>query len=348
MSVDLAHEEALVAAGREGGEAAFASLADRYRPELQLHCYRMMGSLQDAEDLVQETFLRAWRHRAGFEGRSSFRAWLYRIATNACLDALGRRSRRLLPPEVAPAADPDVAVRPPLDLPWLEPYPDRLLDALPAEGADPVPVVVAKETIELAFLAAIQHLPPRQRAVLVLRDALDWSARDTAALLDGTVASVNSALQRARRTLRKHLPARRSEWGAFAARDAAEQALLERYVDAWHRADVAGLVELLREDVRMTMPPTPSWYDGRDAVLGFVSRHVFAARPRRLERLVPTRANRQPAFGIYARSEGDPEYRPLALKVLRIEDGVVAEISGFVTPELFASFGLPDALPATA
>ena len=195
-------------------ESEFAALVERHRRELQVHCYRMLGSFEDSEDLVQETFLRAWRKRASFSsgGPSSFRAWLYRIATNACLDVLRSRPRRVLPPQVAPAGDPAAPPSPPADLPWLQPYPDRLLEPIAPAEDEPGAVVVARETIELAFLAAIQHLPPRQRAVLILRDVLGWSAKDTASLLDASVASVNSALQRARATLRDRLGERRTEW----------------------------------------------------------------------------------------------------------------------------------------
>ena len=237
-------------------ESGFAALLERHRAELRVHCYRMLGSFEDAEDLVQETFLRAWRARAGFgaDGRFSVRAWLYRIATNACLDVLRGRPRRMLEAP-GPPADPDAPVgsarRPALDPALSRPA------ARAAEEDDPGAAVVARETIELAFLAAIQHLPPRQRAVLILRDVLDWPAKDTAALLDASVASVNSALQRARATLREQLPERRSEWGAATGPSAEESELLRRYVDAHERADVDGLAELLRADARLAMPPHP-------------------------------------------------------------------------------------------
>ena len=250
-------------------ESAFAALFERHRGELQVHCYRMLGSFEDSEDLVQETFLRAWRKRASFgsDGRSSFRAWLYRIATNACLDVLRSRPRRVLPPQVAAAADPAAPPSPPADLPWLQPYPDRLLEPVAPAEDEPGAVVVARETIELAFIAAIQHLPPRQRAVLILRDVLGWSAKDTASLLEASVASVNSALQRARATLRDRLPERRTEWAPSSEPSEEERELLRRYVDAHERADADALAELLREDARLTMPPHPTWYAGREAIL---------------------------------------------------------------------------------
>jgi RNA polymerase sigma-70 factor (ECF subfamily) len=308
---------AVLGGPRADEEAAFAALAERHRRELHVHCYRMLGSFEEAEDLVQETLLRAWRGRTGFEERSTFRAWLYRIATNACLDFL-----RLNPRRVPPSSQ----------VPWLQPYPDRLLDEVASSEAGPDAVVVAKETIELAFLAAIQLLPPRQRAVLLLRDVLGWSARETAWLLDSGVPAVNSALQRARATLRKRRPAGRHAW----APSADEHALLRRYVDAVERADVAGFVELLREDARLTMPAVLS---GRDALAALFTQ-AFGPDARGRCRCVPTGANRQPAVACYVRRSGDAEYRALTLDVLRFEEGALAEISVF-GPGLFPAFGLP-------
>jgi RNA polymerase sigma-70 factor (ECF subfamily) len=330
---------AIVAAARVGDAAAFTALVERYRRELQVHCYRMLGSIDDSEDLVQETFLRAWQKRASFrlEGRWSFRGWLYRIATNACLDVLAQRPRRVLPHDVAPAADPTAEPPPPADLPWLEPYPDALLDRIPSDDPDPHAAVVARETIELAFVAAIHHLPPRQRAVLLLRDVLGWPAKDTASLLQMTVAAANSALQRARATLRKRLPARRSEWSQPTDPTLEERALLQRYIDAQERGDAAAVLELLHEDARVSFPPLPLWYDGRDA-FGTASERFAAPGD---YRFVATSANAQPAAAIYLRRPGDTEYRPLVIEVLRIEDGRVAEIVDFGAVEVFAAFGLP-------
>jgi RNA polymerase sigma-70 factor (ECF subfamily) len=325
-------------------ESAFAALVERHRGELQVHCYRMLGSFEDSEDLVQETFLRAWRKRASFSfgGRSSFRAWLYRIATNACLDVLRGRPRRVLPPQVAAAADPGLAPSPPADLPWLQPYPDRLLESTASPEDEPGAVVVARETIELAFLAAIQHLPPRQRAVLILRDVLGWSAKETASLLEGSVASVNSGLQRARATLRDRLPGRRTEWARSSGPSEEERELLRRYVDAHERAEVEALAELLREDARLTMPPHPTWYAGRKAIL-IASQKGFDPEFGHLRSVVAS-ANTQPAAAHYLRRAGESEYRPLALDVLRIEGERVAEITSFVFPGLFPAFGLPPTL----
>jgi RNA polymerase sigma-70 factor (ECF subfamily) len=298
----------------------------------------MLGSLEDAQDALQEAFLRAWRSRATYDRRSTFRAWLYRITTNACLRILERRPRRLVPFEAGPAAQLGAEPMPAANLPWLQPYPDRLID----ESPEPGDLVVARETIELAFLAAIQHLPPRQRAVLIMRDALDWSANETASVLEMSVAAVNSALQRARATMKEQLPAARLEWAVDADADAAERSLLQTYMEAWERNDTSGIVALLREDVRMAMPPHPTWYDGRDAVAAFFADIGFA--PEKGEhRVLPTRANRQPAFGLY-RSLGGAEARPLALHVIAIESGLVADMHFFFYPELFPAFGLPDTL----
>jgi RNA polymerase sigma-70 factor (ECF subfamily) len=323
------------------GEAEFEAAVEPHRAELRIHCYRMLGSFEDAEDLVQETFLRAWRARASFGAEAGFsvRAWLYRIATNACLDVLRRRPRRLTPDEVAPAADPSAPPAPPAELPWLQPFPDRLL--APA-AEEPGAAVVERETIELAFLAAIQHLPPRQRAVLILRDVVGTSANDTAATLETTVVSVNSALQRARATLRERLPERRAEWTRAKSSDDTERELLRRYVEAHERADLEALAAVLREDVRLTMPPHPTWFEGRDAIL-VAMQQGFDPDFGRLQALV-TGANLQPAAAWYLRRPEASAYEPLALDVLRLEDGRVAEISSFVSPELFEAFGLPPGL----
>ena len=336
--IEAAQAGAVVDAVRAGDEAAFVSLVERYRRELQVHCYRMLGSFEDAEDLVQETFLRAWRKRASFQGRSTFRAWLYRIATNACLDALAHDTRRVRP-------EPGTALPPPADLPWLQPYPDLLLEGIASSEDEPDAAAVSKETIELAFLAAIQHLPPRQRAVLILRDVLGWSAKETASLLEGSVVSVNSALQRARATLQEQLPPRRLEWAPGSDPSEEERALLQRYVDAHERADIAALAELLREDALLTMPPQPLWYRGRDAIAAFLSQFVEPGSPDYIGhfRLVPTRANRQPAAANYLRRPGDSVHRALTLDVLRVEEGKVVDIVAFPA-DLFPAFGLPPTL----
>jgi RNA polymerase sigma-70 factor, ECF subfamily len=309
-------------------EADFSALVERHRREVHVHCYRMLGSLEDSEDLTQETFLRAWRKRKGFEGRSTFRAWLYRIATNACLDALAKRPRRAVSG---------------LEVPWLEPYPDRLLEEMPAADAEPDAAVVSKETIELAFMAAIQYLTPKQRAVLILRDVLGWPAKDAAALLDTSVASVNSSLQRARATLKRHLPERRSEWGPDADPTRDEQALVQRYVEATERADVHALAELLHEDARFTMPPEPGEWVGRDTVIGSWIEGGFGSEGFDDFRCLATRANGQPAVANYLRRPGESGHRLFAVDVLRIDDGEITDIVTF-SGEVLSWFGLPSRL----
>jgi RNA polymerase sigma-70 factor (ECF subfamily) len=308
----------------------FGADVERHRRELQVHCYRMLGSIEDSEDLVQETFLRAWRGRDAFEGRASFRAWLYKIATNACLDALKGRPRRVLPADVVPAADPAAGIPETGEHAWLEPYPDHLLAGAPDEA------VVERETIELAFLAAMQHLPPRQRAVLILRDVVGWSARETAGLLDLSVAAVKSALQRARATMRDRLPRRRAEWAGDPTRE--ERALLARWIAALEAVDTGALAQLLSADARVSFPPAPVWYDGREAFLEASKRHAAVGE----YRLVPTSASFQPAAAIYLRRPGDALFRALALEVLRVEDGQIVELIDFGDLSLFARFGLAD------
>ena len=304
-------------------ETIFASLVEPHRRELHVHCYRMMGSFEEAEDLVQEALLRAWRARESFEGGPLFRAWLYRIATNVCLDALRGRSRR--PTTVSSFGE----------VPWLQPYPDVLLDELPAPEDAPDAVVVAKETIELAFLAVIQALPPLQRAVLILRDVLGWSARETAEILETSVAAANSALQRARATVQEH-PTRRPERPATED----EQRLLEGFIDTHERADTEGAIALLREDVRVTMPPHPWLFEGIQAV-----RELMASAESAGEwRLVATRANRMPAAASYLRQEGDTEFRAFKLDVLRVVDGKIAEVTTFGADRLDL-YGLPMTFP---
>lgn len=324
---------AVVATVQAGDESAFAVLVERHRRELQVHCYRMLGSFEDSEDLMQETFLRAWRKRKNFQGRSSFRAWLYRIATNACLDALARHPRKVPPSHGAPASE----------VPWLQPYPDQLLEQAAPSDAEPDAAVVAKETIELAFLVAIQHLPPRPRAVLILRDVLGWSAKDTAALLESSVASVNSALQRARATLKQHLPERRLEWAPGSDPSAEERALLQRYIDASERGDGDALAQMMREDARFSMPPEPGLWVGNEAIVAAWQEGGFGTEEWGDLRCTVTRANMQPAVACYHRRPGDSEYRALAIDVLRIEDGMVAEIVTF-PGNLFPAFELPPKL----
>jgi RNA polymerase sigma-70 factor (TIGR02960 family) len=323
---EIERADAIIAAARAGDETAFAVLADRHRRALHVHCYRMLGSFEEAEDVVQETLLRAWRARERFEGGPGFQAWLYRIATNACVDAI-RRSRRRVPSLSSLA-----------EVPWLQPYPDRLLDEVAPSAAEPDAVVIARETIELAFVAVIQLLPPRQRAVLVLRDVLGWSAAETAAALDLSVAAANSALQRARATLRRPRPAGRPE-GRASDLTERERELLQGFIATHESGDAAAAVALLRDDVRVTMPPHPWRYEGLVAVTALVEQGTGPWGPGDW-RLVPTRANRQPAAASYLREWGGTEHRAFKLDVLRVQDGLIAEITTF-GPSLFPAFGLP-------
>jgi RNA polymerase sigma-70 factor, ECF subfamily len=344
-----ADDEVMLAAARAGDEGAFAGLVERYRGELRVHCYRMLGSLDDSEDLVQETFLRAWKHLGGFEGRSTLRAWLYRIATNACLDALDGRARRVLPQHLSTPSDPSVNLPPRTDIAWLQPFPDRLWEPVAPSDAQPDAVVVARETIELAFLAAIQHLPPRQRAVLILRDVLGWTAKQTAELLEGSVASANSALQRARATLREHLPERRMDWRPSAEPTEREWTVLRRYMDAMERADLEAVASLLAEDVRTAMPPWPMWFRGRDTVLAALAASWDPDSPDYVGRfrMLASRANGQPAAAGYVRGRDDTGYRAFAISVARIEDDRILEMTAFHDLSLFPAFGLPMVLPPT-
>ncbi|KAA1424808.1 sigma-70 family RNA polymerase sigma factor [Mumia zhuanghuii] len=334
MSADVRLEELGMNEPERSGlskvdEPEFSRLVERHRRELHVHCYRMLGSFQDAEDTVQETFLRAWRRRETFEGRSTFRAWLYRIATNACLDLLAKRR-----PE--PATGGEVL--------WLQPYPDRLLDELPADDADePEAVAVARETIELAYLVAVQHLAPRPRAVLIMRDVLGWPAKDVAELLGDTVNSVNSALQRARAGMREHLPAERQDW-AGGDEDLGTRELVRRYTDASVDTDIDRLAALVTDDVRTSMPPTPGLYVGRDAVVDYWVESGFEGMTGL--RTVPTSVNRQPAVAYYHWHAEEGAYLPLTIDVLRIAGGAITEIITFHADQ-FPLLELPERLPAS-
>ena len=320
MSVELQDE---VSAAIAGDEAAFAALTERHRRELHVHCYRMLASFEEAEDAVQETFLRAWRSRATFDGGSLFRAWLYRIATNVCIDTLRRTSRQVSKLESF------------AEVPWLQPYPDQLLDEIAPSAEQPDAVVVERETIELVFLAAMQVLPPRQRAALIARDVLGWPAAETATLLDTSVAAANSALQRARATLQEHMPARRSEWSAGPTSDE-ERDLLAQFIDAHERLDAAAAIAISAQDIRITMPPYLLRFDG----LATIGPLLDGALREGEWRLVATEANRMPTAASYLRKPGDSEFRAFKFDVLRIENGLIAEITTFGIG-LFPAFGLP-------
>jgi RNA polymerase sigma-70 factor, ECF subfamily len=315
----------------------FTSLTGRFRGELLAHCYRMLGSAEEAEDLVQETYLRAWRSFAGFEGRSSVRTWLYRIATNVCLTAIERRGRRPLPSGLGGAAeDPRAQLVSSPEVPWLQPFPDLLAGG----HEDPAAVTVTRTGIRLAFVAALQYLSARERAVLILRDVLDFPAAEAADLLGTTTTAVNSGLRRARAQLAQALPA---EDELAEPTDPGQRALLDRFAAAFENADANALAELLREDVVLEMPPLLTWFAGRDTVLRFVAASLLPGPG--LLRLVPVTANGQPAFAVYER-DPDGRFRAHAIQVLTVTDTGIARIVAFADPTLFGPFGLPSHLPA--
>jgi RNA polymerase sigma-70 factor (ECF subfamily) len=311
----------------------FTSRTDRFRGELLAHCYRMLGSAEEAEDLVQETYLRAWRSFDGFEGRSSVRTWLYRIATNVCLTAMERRSRRPLPSGLGgPADDSETPLLVGLEVPWLQPFPGI---ALAAERENPASVAVSRAGIRLAFVAALQYLSARQRAVLIFRDVLEWPAAEVADLLGTTITAVNSGLRRARAQLAQALPAE-DEVAEPAEPDL--RALLDRFAAAIENADASALAELLREDVALEMPPVLTWFSGRQAVTLFVASNLFT-EPGAL-RTVAVMANGQPAFAVYQRAPGGAHHAHAVL-VLTVTGTGIARIVSFQDPGLFKSFGLP-------
>ncbi|RPJ26615.1 MAG: sigma-70 family RNA polymerase sigma factor [Chloroflexi bacterium] len=333
-------------AARNGDAGQFSELTEPYRRELQVHCYRILGSLHDAEDLVQETFLRAWKRLETFEGRASFRSWLYKIATNACLDFLDQqRSRRFLPNTNLPSADPQTGISPPApEMSWLEPFPDEWLSD--PSAVNPEARYTDTESVSFSFLTALQVLPPRQRAVLILRDVLDFSANETAEVLEITVSSANSALHRARVTLAERYHGREPEGSTPSLTDQRTQWLLDHFVQAWETADVEGLVALLKEDAILAMPPSPSWYLSRDAIRIFVAATVFGddgmfgGKASRRWRLMPTHANGSPAFAIYQRDEKN-EYQAFGLIALTIVEDQLTQIISFIDPSLPLLFGFP-------
>ena len=323
---------------RDATETDFRRLADDHRGELLAHCYRMLGSLHDAEDALQETFLRAWRGLPDFGGRSSVRTWLYTIATNVCMDVLGRRSKRVLPMDYGPPSPPTKAAGEPLiESVWVEPYPDEAL-GLPDGPASPDARYEQREAVELAFVAALQHLPATQRAVLILREVLGFSAREVAESLDTTVPSVNSALQRARRAVRERLPERSQQTTLRSLGDERARALIEAYLDAWRRADIDALRALLAEDAVFSMPPWPIWWQGGETIAGF---SATAARVCPSTSKITTRANGQPAVASYGLDPESGRYTASAIDVFTFEGDAIKEITAFVNPGMFASFGLP-------
>jgi RNA polymerase sigma-70 factor (ECF subfamily) len=337
VNISREDEPDLLTRARAGDAAAFERLAAHYRGELLAHCYRMLGSPHDAEDALQESLLSAWRGLAAFEGRSSLRTWLYRITTNACLRLSAGRPRRILSPDHGPplqdTADLGEFVPGPV---WLEPWPDDL----PGHDADPAASYLRREGVELAFVAALQHLPATQRAVLILREVLRYSAAEVAGILGMTPPAVNSALQRARKAIDERVPAvgQQAELAALGADGQRE--LVDAFVSAWERADVAALTALLADDVRFTMPPLPAWFDGRAAVERFLTERVFATA----WRLAPIRANGQLAVACYQQDPDDHRFRLAAINILGVRAGRIAELAGFLDPDVRRRFGLPEEL----
>jgi RNA polymerase sigma-70 factor (TIGR02960 family) len=320
----------LLAAARDGDTVAFDQLVGPYRGELRAHCYRMLGAVHDADDAVQDALLGAWRGLGGYEGRASVRSWLYRIATNACLKQLRERPKRLLSADYFSASDNVWELgEPQLDKAWLEPYPSGPEDSYEQ-----------REGVELAFVAALQHLPATQRAVLVLREVLGFAAAEVAEMLDASVASVNSALQRARASLAERAPAQSQQATLAALGDAQQRALVARLVDAWERADVAALVGMLTEDVRLTMPPLPIWLDGRVMVERFLAERIFATP----WRLVPRTVNGQLAFVAY-QAQPDGSFALGGVNVLTLDGDRVGGITSFLDPATLAPFELPKIFP---
>lgn len=329
-----------------GDPSEFTSLIEPYRRELYLHCYRLLGSLHDAEDLVQETMLRAWQYFDTFKGQASLRTWLYRIATNACLDALKKRSPRTLPVKVTPEADPLHPLAPAwAESTWLEPISDSWL----AEATeDPAARYTRRESVSLAFLTVLQLLPPRQRAILILSDVLDWRASEIASLLSISVSAVTSALHRARVTMAKQYHTDERERGESLAVDAATQALLERYLHAWETEDVDELVALMKEDATFTMPPSPSWYRGRAAISTVLTTQAFAPLAQNRWHFSPTRANGCPAFAVYHATGLDRTFRAFGIQIIALNVNapglLIADITTFLDPSLLPFFGFPPEL----
>jgi RNA polymerase sigma-70 factor (ECF subfamily) len=321
----------LLTAAQRGDETAFASLVEPYRRQLLALCYQMLGSPVDAEDALQEALVDAWRGVAGFEGRSSLRSWLYTVTTHACLKVTRRRPTRVLPIDYGGPADPhDPTGAPLVESVWLEPYPD---EALRYEE---------RESVELAFVAALQHLPPRQRAVLILRDVLVFSAREVAELLETSPVSIDSSLQRAHQTVERRITAQNQQTTLQALGDEQLREIVDRYVDAWERADVDALVSMLTADAILTMPPWREWYSGRDAVGAFLA--AAPMRPGASWRVVPTSANGQLAFALYDWNGTSERFESHAITVLTLERSEIAEITIFRLPDAFPRFGLPEVL----
>jgi RNA polymerase sigma-70 factor (ECF subfamily) len=332
-------EQSLLDAARAGDEHAFRHIVEGYHAELHAHCYRMLASVHDAEDALQDVLLRAWRGLPDFSGRSSLRTWLYRIATNVCLDAIARRSRRVLPAEYGPA-ETRIEVEPgqPLvESVWIEPYPDDMI-GLQSGHAVPEARYEQREAVELAFVAALQHLPATQRAVLILREVLGFSAREVAESLDTSVASVNSALQRARKAVDERLPERTQQATLSALGDERLEEIVGSYMEAWANGDVQALAALLAEDAVFSMPPWASWWQGRGTIAAFLDHNKDACPESHPVRI---RANGQVAIAYYALDPEAGRYQATAIDVITLEGEQIKEITAFVLPELFDRFGLP-------
>jgi RNA polymerase sigma-70 factor (ECF subfamily) len=342
----MQNEAELLTAVQRGDSQQFGELTEPYRRALQIHCYRILGSLQEAEDMTQETMIKAWKHIGTYEGRASFRSWLYKIATNSCLDFLDQKqTRRLLPFNIDPASDPRSAILPPApESTWLEPFPDEWLED--TRAANPEAHYTESESISLSFLTALQVLSPRQRAVLILRDVLDFSANETAGVLELTLSSVNSALHRARKTLTERYQGRTTNDSISSAVDEKSKWLLDHFVQAWEAADVDGLVTLLKEDAILAMPPSPSWYQGRAAIAAFVAATIFgnngmyAGQAKNRWRLVRTSANASPAFAMYQRNENH-QYQAFGILLPERDRDKFSRITNFIDPSLLSHFGLP-------
>lgn len=335
-------EGALLAAAQGGDETAFGDLVRPHRPELHAHCYRMLGSVQDTEDVLQEVLLRAWRGLAAFEGRSSLRSWLYRIATNACLNAIESRSRRALPVDHGPPHDPRSAPGEPLvESAWIEPYRDTPA-AVPDGLASPEARYEQRESVELAFVAALQHLPGNQRAALILRDVLGFPARDAAYAMETTTAAVNSALQHARATVESRIPDPSQQTTLRALGDERLRAIVDRYMRALENGDVESMVAMLAEDATWSMPPMPDWYQGRAAITGFLLAAPFTQRWRH----IPTRANGQLAVGCYMWDEERGSYVAWVIDVLTLRGEKICAVTAFIDSAMFDRFDLPAALSA--
>jgi len=325
---DTGQEHTLLEHARAGEENAFAGLVAPYRGELHAHAYRMLGLVHDAEDALQDTLLGAWRGVSKFEGRSSLRSWLYTIATNTCLDQIARRPKRMLPIDYGPATDPHVPPgEPVVESVWIEPYPDQIMGVEDGFAA-PDASYERREGVELAFVAALQHLPATQRAVLILREVLGFSAKEVAETLDTTVASVNSAMQRARAAVDQRVPEQSQQTALRALGDDAVRELVDRYVDAWERCDVDAFAAMLAQDATFAMPPLSSWYQGRDAIARWAAGWPLSGQWQ--WRVVQTTANGQPALGFYAWNTEDGSYRPFALNVLTLRGAQISSVTAFI------------------